>query len=136
MSEVMQKSQIAEPTASQQAGAEGGGAKSLLPPADIMEHAHGVTLLVEMPGVSKERLQVHCDTKHLVVSGEIGIEMPKEMASLYADLRTTQYHREFSLSGEQLDTEAVSARLDNGILTIEIPKREELRPRKIEVKAG
>jgi HSP20 family molecular chaperone IbpA len=106
------------------------------PLANILENEHGVTLLVEMPGVSKERLQLHCDGKTLVVAGDIQIDMPEELDSLYADLRTTQYHREFSLSGEQLDTDAVNASLDNGLLKIEIPKRVELRPRKIEVTLG
>jgi HSP20 family molecular chaperone IbpA len=108
----------------------------LLPSTNILEHEHGVTLLVEMPGVSKERLQVHCDSRTLVVSGDVEIDMPADMDSLYADLRTTRYRREFSLSGEQLDTDAVSAALENGILKIDIPKREELRPRKIVVRAG
>lgn len=136
MSEVMQKKQTSEQTASPQSDAAERRVTPLLPPADILEHEHGVTLLVDMPGVSKERLQVYCDDKSLVVSGDVGIDMPEDMDSLHADLRTTQYRREFSLSGEQLDTEAVVASMDNGMLRIDIPKRAELRPRKIEVMAG
>jgi HSP20 family protein len=136
MSKVMQKKQTSEQTDSPQSAAAERRVTPMLPPADILEHEHGVTLLVDMPGVSKERLEVHCDGKSLVVSGDVGIDMPEDMDSLYADLRTTRYHREFSLSGEQLDTEAVAASMDNGMLKIDIPKRAELRPRKIEVMAG
>jgi HSP20 family molecular chaperone IbpA len=136
MSEVMQKSQSTEPSVTQHSAGEPERRKPLQPPANILEHKHGVTLVVEMPGVSREHLQLHCDGKSLVVDGEISIEMPADMDSLYADLHTTRYRREFSLAGEQLDTDAVSASVDNGILRIEIPKREELRPRKIEVTVG
>jgi HSP20 family molecular chaperone IbpA len=136
MSEVTRKSRASEPNAQQQSTADTDRTTPLRPPANIMEDAHGVTLLLEMPGVSKDRLQVHCDDKSLVVAGDIAIDLPQDMDSLYADLRTTQYRREFSLSGEQLDTTAIVAQLENGILKIGIPKREELRPRNIEVKAG
>jgi HSP20 family protein len=137
MSEVMQKTQTAESTASQQSPREAvRETPPLLPRANILEDAHGVTLLVEMPGVSKDSLQLHCDNQSLVVTGDIEIDMPQEMDSLYADLQTRRYRREFSLSGEQLDTESISAALDNGMLKVEIPKRSELRPRKIEVRTG
>ena len=135
MSEVMQNQQKSE-TVAQNTDAGNTRTAALRPLANILEHEHGVTLLVEMQGVSKERLQLQCDGKSLVVAGDIEIDMPKEMDSLYADLRTTRYQREFSLSGEQLDTEAVTASLDNGLLKVEIPKRVELRPRRIEVTAG
>ncbi len=137
MSEVMQKTQTAESTASQQSSREAvRETPPLMPPANILEDAHGVTLLVEMPGVSRDSLQLHCDNQSLVVTGDIEIDMPQEMDSLYADLQTRRYRREFSLSGEQLDTESISAALDNGMLKVEIPKRSELRPRKIEVRTG
>lgn len=137
MSDVMQKTQTAESTASQQSTREAvRETPPLMPPANILEDAHGVTLLVEMPGVSKDSLQLHCDNQSLVVTGDIEIDMPQEMDSLYADLQTRRYRREFSLSGEQLDTESISAALDNGMLKVEIPKRSELRPRKIEVRTG
>ena len=137
MSEVMQKTQTAESTASHQSSREAvRETPPLMPPANILEDAHGVTLLVEMPGVSKNSLQLHCDNQSLVVTGDIEIDMPQEMDSLYADLQTRRYRREFSLSGEQLDTESISAALDNGMLRVEIPKRPELRTRKIEVRTG
>ena len=136
MSEVIQKSQTPEQESAGPTIAAANRTQPLLPPANILEHAHGFTVLVEIPGVSKERLQLQCDGKSLIVAGDVEIDMPAGMDSLYADLRTTQYRREFSLSGEQLDTDAVTASLDNGILRIEIPKREELRPRRIEVRSG
>jgi HSP20 family protein len=106
----------------------------LRPTGDIFEKADGITILLDMPGVSKERLEIHTDHNSLTVEGEIEIEMPKETESLYADVRCTRYRRSFSLSGEQLDTESVDANLKDGVLRIHIPRRAEMRPRRIEVK--
>lgn len=108
----------------------------LRPAGDIFEHENGITLLLDMPGVSKERLDIQSDRNSLVVEGEVQIDMPQETESLYADVRSTCYRRSFSLSGEQLDTDAVEASLKDGVLRIDIPKRAEMRPRKIEVKTG
>ena len=106
------------------------------PTADIFEHADGITLMLDMPGVSKDRLNIECDRNSLVVGGEVQIDVPKDTESLHADIRSTSYRRTFSLSGEQLDTDAVKASLKDGVLRIDIPKRAELRPRKIEIQSG
>ena len=108
----------------------------LRPAGDIFEHADGITLLLDIPGVSKERLSIESDRNTLVVEGEVQIDMPKDTESLYADIRSTSYRRTFSLSGEQLDTDAMKASLKDGVLRIDIPKRAEMRPRRIEVKSG
>ncbi len=108
----------------------------LRPPADIFEHADGITVLLDMPGVSRDRLNIESDRNTLLVEGEVKIDMPQDTESLYADVRSTRFRRSFSLSGEQLDTEQVNASLTNGVLRINIPKRAELKPKKIEVKTG
>lgn len=108
----------------------------LRPAGDIFEHDHGITLLLDMPGVSRDRLDIQSDRNTLTVEGEVEISMPEDTESLYADVRSTHYRRTFSLSGEQLDTEAIQASLKDGVLRIEVPKRAEVRPRRIEVKSG
>lgn len=108
----------------------------LRPPADIFEHGDGITVLLDMPGVSKDRLSIESDRNSLVVEGEAKIDLPQDSESLYADVRSTRYRRSFSLSGEQLDTDQIDASLNNGVVRLHIPKRAELKPRKIEVKSG
>jgi len=135
MSQVANKSEQSGTTPQRDAGA-GGQQPVLRPPGDIFEHEHGITLLLDMPGVSKDRLQIHSDRNTLTVEGEVQINMPDDTESLHADVRSTRYQRTFSVSGEQLDTEAVEASLRDGVLRIDIPKRAEMRPRKIEVKTG
>jgi HSP20 family molecular chaperone IbpA len=87
-----------------------------------------------MPGVSKERLSVHTDKNTLTVEGDVQIAMGQGMDALYAEVHSTHYRRSFTLSGE-LEPEKTEANLKNGVLTLRIPKRSELRPRRIDVRA-
>jgi len=103
------------------------------PPVDIFEDEEGITLMLDMPGVAKDRLDVRVERDRLLVEGDLEIDVPKEMESHYADIRASHYERTFSLSGEQLDTDAVQAELKDGVLKIHIPRREELKPKKIQV---
>ena len=105
------------------------------PAVDIFEDAHGIMVVAEMPGVSKERLNVQADRNNLVIEGEAAIDVPTGMEAVYADVQSTRYGRSFVLSGE-LETDAIDAKLKDGVLTIRIPKRREFRPRKVEVRAG
>jgi HSP20 family protein len=68
------------------------------------------------------------------IEGDARIDMPEGMEALYADVRTPRYRRSFTLSGE-LETGQIDASLKDGVLTVRIPKRAEVRPRRIEVRA-
>jgi HSP20 family molecular chaperone IbpA len=131
-------------TASQQVSREASGAVQgrgredepvVRPPVDIFEDAHGIMVVAEMPGVSKERLNVQADRNSLTIEGEAAIDMPKGMEAIHADVQSTRYARSFVLSGE-LETDAIDAKLKDGVLTIRIPKRAEYRPRKVEVRTA
>lgn len=106
---------------------------AIRPAVDIFEDKTGITVQADMPGVSKDRLEVHIDSDTLSIEGEAVIPMPEGMQPLYADVRSTRYERSFSLSRE-LDGEKIAANLKDGVLTLRIPKREEHKPRKIEVR--
>jgi HSP20 family protein len=105
------------------------------PAVDIFEDAHGIMVVAEMPGVSKERLNVQADRNGLTIQGEAMIDMPEGMEAIHAEVHSTRYSRSFVLSGE-LETDAIDAQLKDGVLTIRIPKRREFRPRKIEVRTA
>ena len=107
----------------------------LRPPVDIFEDADGITLHLDMPGVARDRVKIDADRQTLSIEGAIQIPMAEGMEAIYAEVHSTQYRRSFTLSGE-LDTERVDASLNDGVLTVRIPRRAELRPRKIEVRAG
>ena len=108
---------------------------AIAPAVDIYEDDAGITVVADMPGVSRERLEVQVDSDSLSITGDVAIPTPEGMDALYADVRTERYQRSFSLSRE-LDAENVEAQLRDGVLTLHIPKRAEHKPRKIEVQAG
>ncbi len=107
----------------------------LRPQVDICEDATGITLQADMPGVAKERLDIQVDKDTLSIAGDACLDTPDDMEPLYADIGVTRYQRSFSLSGE-LDATKIDATLKDGLLTLHIPKREEHKPRKIEVRTG
>lgn len=104
----------------------------LVPDVDIYEDAEGIFVHADMPGVSRDRLDIQVNKDALTIEGEARIDMPEGMEAVSADIRSTHYRRSFVLSTE-LDTEKIDARLGDGVLTLRIPKRAEARPRKIEV---
>jgi HSP20 family protein len=106
----------------------------LRPPVDIYETAEGITLHADLPGVGKEQLNLRVEGTNLLVEGTIGIAPQEQMTALYAEVRSTVYRRSFVLSNE-LETEKIEANLNDGTLTVRIPKRAELRPRRIEVRS-
>ena len=120
-----------QPTQGQEAGESG---YVLRPPVNVFEDVDGITLEADMPGVSKDQLTLKVDRDSLLVEGDIHFDMPEGMQALHADIRATRYSRSFVLSRE-LDTESIEASLKDGVLKLRIPKRAEVRPRRIEVRA-
>ncbi|KPK36671.1 MAG: heat-shock protein [Gammaproteobacteria bacterium SG8_47] len=108
---------------------------AMWPAVDIFEDDTGITVQADMPGVSRDGLDVHIDADSLSIVGKLDIPMPATMEALHADVRATRYQRSFSLSRE-LDRDKIEANLRDGVLTLRIPKREEVKPRKIEVRAS
>ena len=106
----------------------------LRPPVDIHETDDGIVLRADMPGVTKDRLDLRVDGNTLHIEGAIGISPQDQMSALYAEVRATTYRRQFVLSTE-LESGRIEASLQNGVLTVRIPKRPELRPRRIEVQS-
>ena len=97
------------------------------PAVDIVEDADSITLQADMPGVSKERLNVRIDGTTLLLDGEVhSAQGPRTQGS------STHFRRSFALS-RVLETDRIEATVKDGVLTVRIPKRAELRPRRIEI---
>lgn len=107
----------------------------LRPAVDIYEDSTGITLKADLPGVSRDRLDVQVDGNNLTIEGQAAIDMPEGMEALYADVNATRFRRSFTLSNE-LEADKISAEMKNGELTLHLPKRAELQPRKIEISAS
>lgn len=108
---------------------------TLAPDVDIYEDEEGICVQADMPGVSRDRLEIEVNKDALTIEGQAKIDMPEGIEALWADIQSTRYRRTFVLSAE-LDTEKVDAKLRDGVLSIRIPKRAEAKPRKIEVTTG
>jgi HSP20 family molecular chaperone IbpA len=107
----------------------------LRPAVDIYEDADGITLKADLAGVSRDRLDIQVDGNTLAIEAQLSISMPEGMEAVYADVRATRYQRNFTLSNE-LDADKISAEMKDGVLTLKVPRRAELQPRKIEISAG
>ena len=101
------------------------------PIVNIVESRDGYVLEAEMPGVNKEGLEVLLEGNELTIvgrrSGEVG-----ESQLLYRESADRDYRRTFELD-PVIDTGRITARMENGILFLELPKSEKVKPRKITV---
>ena len=108
---------------------------ALRPAVDVIEDAGGITLRADLPGVSKEALDIRVDGDTLTLEAQISLPLPEEVAPHHVEVELPRYRRRFSLSRE-LDAEQISAELAHGVLTLRIPKAEHAQPRKIAVAVG
>jgi len=115
--------------------AAGTQAPHVVPPVDVFEDESGITLLADLPGVSRERLGVRVEGDRLLIEGTVDVAGPKDMDIVYGEAQVPAYRREFTLSRE-LDSSRIEAQLKDGVLRLAIPKAEEARPRRIEVRVG
>ena len=102
------------------------------PAVDIFEDAGGITLLADMPGVSKDRLDIRLDGDSLAIEGRVELDAPTEMRALWAEVSVPRFSRTFTLSRE-LDAARIEANLKDGVLTLRVPKQAHAQPRRIEV---
>lgn len=107
----------------------------IVPPVDVFEDDSGITLLADIPGVSRERLGVRVDGESLTLEATASTVQPEAMELVYGEAQYPSYRRQFTLSRE-LDTSRIEASLKDGVLKLSIPKMEEAKPRRIDVKVG
>ncbi len=100
------------------------------------ETAGGVTLWADFPGVPRENLDVYVHDSSLRIEGEAVVPTPVGLHVQHAEVRQPRYARSFTLSPD-LDASRIEANLQqDGVLKITIPRREEAKPRRIDVSVG
>lgn len=104
----------------------------VVPPVDVYEDEQGITLLADLPGVSRDKLGVRIDGDTLLIEGTADVSGPANLELVYGEAQVPAYRRQFTLSRE-LDTTRIEAQLRDGVLRLTIPKAEEARPRRIQV---
>jgi len=108
---------------------------TMTPRVDVLEDAAGITLLADLPGVSREALEIHVEGDSLTIEGQVSAATPEAMEATYAEMRVPRYRRMFTLSRE-LDGSRIEAQLKDGVLRLRIPKQEHAQPRRVQVKVS
>jgi HSP20 family protein len=106
-----------------------------VPPADIYETPEKVVLVMDMPGVCFDCALLNIVDDELIVTGHVTHGEDQDDYVLYREYDVGHYHRHFGLS-ETIDRNKIEAVMANGVLTLVLPKVEEVKPRRIPIKVG
>jgi HSP20 family protein len=103
----------------------------VLPEVNIIEEKDGYTLEAEMPGVNKDGLEVLLEGNELTIVGHRQ-HSPIVGEVIFRESQTTDFRRVFELD-PAIDTSRIVAKMNQGVLTLNLPKSEKVKPRKIAV---
>lgn len=108
----------------------------MAPPCDIAETDEGYVLSFDVPGLTKEDINIEVSGRQLAISGERKRESAQQKGSVHRVERNYgRFYRTFELP-ESANTEVIDANYENGVLKIAIPKAETSKPRKIQITEG
>jgi len=100
------------------------------PPVDIFETPESLVVKADLPGVAKEGLDVRVENSLLTIRGKSTHAAPGD--PIYREYSLVNFFRQFELS-DKVDQLKISAELKHGVLTLNLPKAQETKPRKIDV---
>lgn len=104
----------------------------LVPVTDIFETENDYSLILEMPGVTKDNLVITLDDNELEIKGKVTQDETDGKELKYSENTLYDYYRKFK-TGTDIDRDAINATLKDGILKLVLSKSEEVKPKKIEV---
>ncbi|MDH3700282.1 MAG: Hsp20/alpha crystallin family protein [Alphaproteobacteria bacterium] len=107
-------------------------ARYYVPQTDIFEAEDALTVVMEVPGVTKDTMTVDLENDQLRIEGRIDFSSYEGMEPVYTEYNVGHYQRTFSISNK-IDRDKISADLADGVLTLVLPKAEEMKPHKIKV---
>ncbi len=130
-----QGAEVERVRAAQPAGTERTRERPLYAPrVDIVETEDALEILADMPGVTKEGVEVTLDQRVLSIRGRPDISLPEELAPLYLEYQPGDYERAFTLS-DAVDPTGIEARVKDGMLHLRLPKAAPAKRQRIEVRA-
>lgn len=106
-----------------------------VPKVDIYETEDEVVLLADMPGVDQESVDITLEKNILTIRGLFNDDWHEGYGLAYREYREGDYERTFALSDE-VDRDGIEATMHHGVLTLRLPKAEEVKARKIAVKSA
>jgi len=109
--------------------------RCFVPRADIYETEDEITIAMDMPGIRDEHVEISLEKNILTVNGYLFPQNPEGYTLALSEYQAGDYERSFRISN-QIDQDKIEAQYKNGVLRLTLPKAEEAKKRKIEVKAG
>jgi HSP20 family protein len=103
------------------------------PPVDIYETGEGLVVKADLPGVAKESMDVRVENNLLTIRAKAAHVAPGD--PIYREYGLVNFFRQFELN-ERVDQSKIAAELKHGVLTLNLPKAEEAKPRRIDVKVA
>jgi HSP20 family protein len=100
------------------------------PLADVIENDEGYEVNAELPGISKDQIDIQVQDRELIISGEIS---DGQRGRMHRSTRRTGRFEYRTYLPSDIKSDKVSAMLSNGILTVRVPKSDMAKPRRIEV---
>jgi len=104
------------------------------PRVDIIESPEALELFADMPGVTKDSVEITLEQRVLRIYGRADISLPENVGPLYVEYQPGDYERSFTLS-ETVDGNGIEARVRNGVLHLKLPKAGAAKAQRIEVRA-
>jgi HSP20 family molecular chaperone IbpA len=124
-----EKQQLAKPQEQTRPG------RYYVPNVNIYEFDGSLKLWADMPGVKEKDVNVTLKDGVVTIVGQVGTDMYSGLRPMYTEYNVGNYYREFSLN-EDIDESKIRATLRNGVLELELPKKENAKPRQIEVRSA
>ena len=109
--------------------------RAFMPNADIFETEDALTLVLEMPGVGRDNIDISVENGVLTVEGKINLGKYEGLQPVYGEYNVGPYRRSFRISS-RIDQDKINAEMRDGVITLVLPKAEEAKPRRIEVRTG
>jgi len=133
MSNNIQKAPAAEAAERAQKETSRYSEAALTPAVDVIEDTSGITLYADLPGVSRDKLNLHVEAATLTIEAESDLAVAEGLKSSHTEVGLGRFRRVFTLSKE-LDTQNVAAELTQGVLKLRIPKAAHAQPRRIDIR--
>lgn len=109
--------------------------KTFVPRVDILENKDSLFLVADMPGVDEKTVDIELEKNILTITGRVENGRIKDATMMYAEYEIGDYERAFTLSDE-IDRNKIVATVKNGVLRLELPKAEKVKPKKIAIQAA
>jgi HSP20 family protein len=106
--------------------------RAFLPATDIFETEQALTVVLEMPGVGKDGVDVSVEDTILRIEGRIDYSRYEGLQPVYTEYNVGHYVRSFQISN-QIDQAKIRADMKGGVMTLVLPKVEKAKPRRIAV---